>query len=920
MGKLYQSPLRVYLALGCLALFGIVCGMKLPVSLFPNSSRPKIGVSVNYGFMTADEFLNTYGNTLEERLKAVTVGRYRVEAVEGRYNSDSADYRLKFQWGAPPTESLKEVENVVNAFSAQFPEEIRDGTNTWMWNENSGFLAISFFSDTRSVDELYKYLEPIFAPLGSKVQDANGVGLWNPAKKEIRIELDPEKMAILQLIPGDVARAIQPALSSNSAGSVSVGLQKLTVTLPRHVNAFEQLGEVLITAPSGRVVPLSDIAKVDFGAPTGESRMIKTSGVPSVILFADPKPGGNVKRMAEELKGIVEEVRPQLPADIKYQILVDPSEFIRAATNNVLHEVFLAALLAVVVLFVFIGNFKNVMTAAIEIPFSILLAFILMRLTGMNMNLISLGGLALSAGMNVDASVVVMENIFRHFEMEKKKMNSAERLQVLLRAVREVQFPVIASTIASLVVFIPLAFTQDLTNAILGDLALAVVFSHGFSAVVALILVPTVRLHIMAKWGEAQAHSPIEKQLKWLENTYGRLLRAFLIRPRLKLAVYGSLAVVLVALVLTVLPKLPKEVIGMPDTDWIILGVNTEGNTMVKQMEGQAEVAERRLLEKFGDKIKYTFTQIHGPNSANVMARLRDKGEFMTVWKAMEKEFENTPLVRHWVFPWNPSELPIPDPEDLMIVVRGGDSKQRVLTAQEVIDRLQQDKTLPDVWANPGTDKTENVLLKPNMEQWMLSQREGLRLVPSDLADFARVATVGRQVGHLMLDGQLTKVNMQFPESRISSIEDLESLPVGIAGRLVPLRALARAVTEEVPPSDFRENGRSLIQILGRMKKEEKDKADAAVAKATSIIQDWRKTRPVDDPVAVTVVDSKKELTDALNQLAIAVGLSILLIFLTMVFQFGDIVNSLLVLVAIPLGFIGVLGSLWLFSSTLSLN
>ena len=215
--------------------------------------------------------------------------------------------------------------------------------------------------------------------------------------------------------------------------------------------------------------------------------------------------------MAEDILKIVKEAMHTLPKDIQYRVLVDPSEFIRASVNNVIHEVIVAAGLAVLVLFLFVGSFKNTITAALEIPLSMILAFIMMNLFDMNLNLISLGGLALAAGMNVDASVVVMENIFRHMEGLKGPLNFDSRLSLIIRAVKEVRLPIIASTISTLVVFAPLALTKDLTNAILGDLAKAVVFSHGFSMFIALILVPTIRLQIMnqTKDGDIAPISPI---------------------------------------------------------------------------------------------------------------------------------------------------------------------------------------------------------------------------------------------------------------------------------------------------------------------------------------------------------------------------------------------------------------------------
>jgi HAE1 family hydrophobic/amphiphilic exporter-1 len=221
---------------------------------------------------------------------------------------------------------------------------------------------------------------------------------------------------------------------------------------------------------------------------------------------------------------VVHEVETSFPKDIQYKVLVDPSEFIRSAVDNVFHEVFIAAALAVLVLFLFVGDLKNTATAAIEIPISMVMAFILMRMAGMNINLISLGGLALSAGMNVDASVVVMENILRYFEEKKDAFSLSwkEKVELVSKAVEEVFMPVVGSTIASLVVFIPLAFTSELTNAILGDLAKAVVFSHGLSAFVAIILVPTIRLQILSsrKTAIKEKHGPLEKPLRKLSKSF----------------------------------------------------------------------------------------------------------------------------------------------------------------------------------------------------------------------------------------------------------------------------------------------------------------------------------------------------------------------------------------------------------------
>jgi len=918
--SLYRTPLRVYLLLGFLAALGVYSGTKLPISLFPNSNKATIAVNLSFGSFTTDEFRNTYGTPFESQLQNISARSIEVERIETEYNAHDALFKVIFKWGTDPQEALKEVRSAANAFVSQFPIDIRNSLWVSNWSGNTGFLAVSFFSQTRSLDSLYETLEPLLSPQLVKVKDSAGARLWNPAQKEIQVRLVPNKMALFGLYPRDITTALNEAMFGNSGGSVTVGLNQYDVTLPRSLQKIDDIGQIPIPTSLGKSIHLSDVSQIDLAVSQSNTESFTTSGAPSIILFSRPRPGGNIKRMAEDILDIVKNLEPSFPPDIKYKVLVDPSEFIRSAVNNVFREVLVAALLAVCVLFLFIGNLKNVVTAAIEIPLSIVLAFILMRLTGINLNLISLGGLALSAGMNVDASVVVMENIFRKFENIKTPPDYATRFKLICEAVNEVKFPVIASTMASLVVFVPLALTSGLTNALLGDLALAVVFSHSFSAVVALILVPTVRLHLLSVGSNSKSHSPMEKTFVRIENAYVKGLGYFLNSRIAKKISYSFLALLLASLGYFVIPSLPKEIIGRPDTDWIDLFVNTQGNTLVKQMEAQTEEIEARLMGKFGDKIQYTFVQTGNPNGSDIMVRLKDKSQMNLVWHDMEKYFTNTPQLFYSVSPWNPSELSIPDPPDFRLSIRGGTTGDRALVGEEVFDLLNEKKAFTHLTSHPNMRHIENVVVKPHLEQWPYLSNGKSRLLPSDLADISRVATIGKTVGYLPSEGQALPVFIQYSQGLISSVEDLASFPIGVQGKLVPMRTLADVSLKKALPEIFSVDIKELVRVEGKMSDEDKAEGPARTLQARKLVNEWKKTHPLPERVSINDEDAKIEMNEALTQLEQAVGLSVLLIFLTMVLQFGDIMSALFVLVAVPLGFIGVLSSLFIFRSTLSLN
>jgi hydrophobic/amphiphilic exporter-1 (mainly G- bacteria), HAE1 family len=924
LGRLYASPMRVYLLLGGLALFGIFSGLQLPVSLFPNSSKPSIYINIPYGGSTPEEFLNIHGKTLEGQLREIKTDNVEVESLRASYDADGATYHVNFKWGVSPTAAYRETLFVLNSFASRLPIESRDTLDISLDGENAGFLAVSFYSESRDLDNLYEIIEPLLIPRISKVKDVKIPSLWNPEEKEISIVLNPDSMAALRLFPKDIEDAVLGSMSSKSGGSVSIGTKHYEIEMPRLALTVDDFSKIVIPTPSGASIHLADIAQTGLAPMSNNTRSFKTNGASSIILFASPRAGGNVKTMSEEIIKIIDEIQPTLPKDIKHKILVDPSEFIRAAIYNVLREVFVAALLAVLVLFVFIGSFKNVATAAIEIPLSMVLAFILMRLFGINLNLISLGGLALSAGMNVDGSVVVMENIFRHFEMNPGVHDAKRRLEILIDAVKEVRFPIIASTISSLVVFFPLMMTSGLSHAILGDLAKAVVFSHGFSALVALVLVPTVRLQLMAsKTEKTHHHSLIEPQLRKFEQFYSKKLGQFINHTWLKWATYFGLISFLAFLIFIVLPKLPKEIVGIPDTDWIILNIDTHGNTLLRQMELQTQEVERTLLNDYGPKIAYTFSQVKDPNLSSLMARLKDKNDMRDLWKSMENHFKNTPTTKYYVSPWNPSELPIPDPPDVRIEVRGLENQKRARVAHDINQLLEENKVFPRLFTSPNADRAHEIRIVPHPEQWTELTKAKPNITTNDLADLGRVATNGRRIGLFPIKNRLTDIFLHYPPDSAATFEDVTALPVGIASKIVPMKALADVSIADAPYTIYREDERELFLVLGRENVENKAKVPANIEKAKELVAQWQRENhenDVDNHTTISFEDPAKDLTNAVQELTVAVIFSIILIFLTLVVQFGTVIEPLLVLTSIPLGFIGVISSLFIFRSSLSLN
>jgi HAE1 family hydrophobic/amphiphilic exporter-1 len=918
MGNLYSKPIRVYIILGALAVWGIISGFQLPISLFPNSSQIAVSINIPTGSLSSQQFFEAYGTDLEANLQGMRVDSIAVKEIRADYRNQSASYQVTFMWGADPEKAISEVRNLVNARMASASEDIRRGISVYSWSANRGFFAISFYSPLRSLDDLYQTLEPMITPLKSKVEDAGDFGLWNPNRKEVTVNLIPEKLAQYEITTVQIQSAIEQSVIGLTGGTLKLGEKDYLINLPKDAPNFEMISLVRVSGKGKPTIFLKDVAKITLGVSKDGRQKFKTSGVDSLILFASPKEGGNIKNMSDQIMAQLEILKKQWPTDVEFRILVNPAEFINRSVMSVVHEVFLAAFLAVIVLFVFLGSFKNVITAAIEIPLSLLMAFILMRLAGMNLNLISLGGLALSAGMNVDASVVVLENIVRHFEHQIGKLTYQDKVKIVITAVNEVRLPIIASTLASLVVFFPLIFTQGLTHSLLGDLAKAVIFSHGLSAVVALVLVPTIRLQLLSLGQNLESKSPIEKILSKLEHFYRKTLEGFLVSKKYQSIVFGGVILLLPILIYFVIPNLNKEVIGKPDSDWMIVGVSSPSFSEMKQMESELENLEGSLNKNFGNEILYTFTQIQGPHDGNIMVKIKHKEKVKKLVEKAEEIYKNTPTKFYWAESWNPSELSIPDPPQFRLEITGGDPVKRLEAAQDIQAKLLENGIYDKVRVTPTSDKEKEIRVQQFVESGSASEV----LSKYELSHYMRVVTDGVYVDKLFLKQQELPIYLRVNSGKVTSVDQLKAFPIGFEGRLIPMGALANITLEDRAPRIYREDQKSIIVLTGSLNKNQLDQAKNRKIQADEILKRYISKRDKNNPDLPTLVEvqADKDLQASLDQLKWAVGISIALVFLTMVIQLGDFVHSLLVLVAIPLGFIGVLVSLFIFKSTLSLN
>lgn len=919
--SIFGNPKRLFVCLAIVVGLGIYAGFTLPVSMYPATSKPSVRMWVPYGTYSSDKFREDFGKTIESRITKITNSEIKVSETYVFYEEHGAYFEIDFDWNTPFDLAKKEVDAVAASITGVLPKEISDGLSVWQRNRNSGFFAASVYSKEIGLKELYDITQPILQPKLDKILDAEQAVLWNPERYSINVKLYPDKLAQYGIYPSLIKRQIKDSLYSFTGSNLKLGNgnQNQRFEVSASVKTVEELADLKIRIGK-KIVFLKELAEVDYGKDLHRERSFKTNGLSSLILFARPKSGANVKKMSEDILRVMAESKLELPKSLKTKLIVDPAAAINKSILNLIKDVFVAAAMAVLVLYLFIGGIKNVGTAAIEIPLSMIISFIAMKMAGMNLNLISLGGLALAAGMNVDASVVVLENIFKHRQNWLKQGKSCttfkERLSLVHTAVSEVALPIMLSITTTLIVFIPMAFTSDLTNAILGDLARAVIFSHAVSGFIALIVVPTVRVLMLKSY--SPTIPPLEKPYNKFQAIYEKALIKVL---RFKFNKITSILVpflLLGLLVITILPNLPKEVIGKPGSDWIYMSINAYDTKSGRHMENIMQEAESKALALIGGKVDYTWFEKNSRNNGQLMFKLFNRSDMKEIEKILKDNFENTPSRYFNIGDWNPAELPLPNEKHFDLNIKGNKS-DIFITASKVNSFLREENSYERFRHTPSLGKNYYFNFSPNKDVMLNLNANNYNVNLQDIAEVSKISESPVNVGVLDYNKSITDIKLSLHDKRYTNADSLMAYPLNLNNVVIPLSALGSFETIKRPGTIFVKDGQPLIRIRAYLDENKKDweKIYESVSKKLeaeipNLTKGTKSTIQIKYP--------QQELKDSLSQLTNSLIFSLVLIFFILWMQFQSVKQVSVIMMTIPLGIIGVLTSLWLFDSYLSLN
>ncbi len=551
-----QRPVTMFMLNGVIVLLGAISLSRLPVDLMPDVTLPSLTIRVSYPGVGPLEIEESVTRPIEQAVAAVA----GLQQINSTSSEGSSTVRLNFAWGTDLNAAADDVRSRLDRVRGRLPEDA-DAPVIFKFDASAQpiiWIGVEGDYDPVTLREL---AQNDLSPRLERVAGVASVDVMGGVRRQIRVDLSKEKITALDLSVDRVVNILRTENQNIPIGEVEEGDMAYLVRSQGQFSSLDDIRNLVVLTKNGVPVYLKDIANVYDGTEDVRS-MVRINGKPGIRMNVTKQSGENTvavaRRVKEEIDRINREVR-----GVRLTVLNDTSRFIEQAIGAVREAVLIGAVLVVAILFVFLRNLRSTVIICASIPISIIGTFALLYFGGFTLNTMTFGGLALGVGMIVDASIVVLENTFRHMEQGKDRMRAAAE------GSEEVWSAIVASTLTHIAVFLPMLFLSGVSSIMFRQLAVVVMFSLAMSLFVAVTLVPVLCSRLLKlpppeserRGVFGRLFTASERAFQTVDNGYRTLLhRALLHRPTV---LVGGAATCVVALLL--FPTIPVEL--MPQTD-----------------------------------------------------------------------------------------------------------------------------------------------------------------------------------------------------------------------------------------------------------------------------------------------------------------------------------------------------------------
>ncbi len=904
-----KRPIIVIVLFTALALLGCFCYTQMKYELIPNINMAVVSISTVYPGASASEV----ESQVTEKIEDAVSGLDKVDTLVSTSAEGLSVVTINFTQSANIDLALQDAQRKVNQVTAQLPSGVKSPALSKMSTDDRPILTVGATSNLPDTD-FYQFAKKTLAPQLSKIAGVGQVTMLGGGQREIKVNLDTQKIQMYRLSSLQILQAIQSANLEFPTGKFKDNDRQFVVRLAGRFSSLKELKELVVAkSPGGGDILLSDVAEIQDGK-KDPTVIVRLNGQNTLALAIQKQSGANSveisQRVRQEFQTLSAAYRHM---NLQFKVVTDSSTFTTESANSVKLDLLMAIFLVALVMLVFLHSFRNSLIVLVAIPTSLVSTFIGMWAFGFSFNVMSLLALSLSIGILVDDAIVVLENIYRHLEMGKDKQRAA------LEGRNEIGFTALSITMVDVVVYGPLALTSGLIGSIMRQFALVIVFATLMSLFVSFTVTPLLASRfsklsqLMGKSLMGRFESWFEKKYAVLTANYVKILRWSLDHPLKILLSAAVLFVMAVALV----PGgyVGSEFITQPDMSQIIVGFELPPGSKLEQTNFTAQrvveiVSRIPEVDTVFSEAGLSPDQQHQSNCAiqYVMLvpkehRVRSTGDIIDLLKK-----DLAPLAGVTVHLTQPEVTGGGNSAPIQMVVNGSNWDLVAQTAERVRKIIARIPGTSDVRLSSEAGQPE---MKIQVDRKKMSDFD---LSMANVGSTLQVGLAGNTDSKYRDEnGNEYDINVILDQFDRTKTEDLGSLTVANnMGQLIPLEQFA-AITSSTGPTKLERRDRNyaitvLSEAIGRTSGDIGNDIQKRLA---------REKFP--SGISVAAVGSLKMMADSFVSLGIAIIAAVIFVYLIMVILYNSFIYPFSVLFSIPLAIIGALLALGLTKNSLSI-
>ncbi|MCA9651238.1 MAG: efflux RND transporter permease subunit [Myxococcales bacterium] len=903
------------LTLIVLVLGGVSLG-RLRIDLLPDVELPTVTIRTEYEG-ASPEVMEQRVTAVIEEIVATVPG---VEEIESSSSEGNSSVKLTFGWGTDVDTAALDVRSTLEDEINELPDDIvRPRVSKF---DVASFpvviLGVSSRLDpielTTLVDEQVRYRL-------SQIPGVAQVDPWGEYERELRVELDPERVAALRIPLDRIVRALQDANLDLPAGTIERGKETVTLRAPAQFVDLEQIRRTVVAVREGASVALRQIAEVRDTHRKLE-RLARIDGELGLRLAIRKQSDANTVEVSRAVLAEIEAINRELP-QLHIVPVINQGNFIERSIANVARSVVYGAGLAVVVLLFFLRSVRSTAVISVAIPVSLLATFALMEIGGLTINLMTLGGLALGVGMMVDSSIVVLEAIFR-----RRDEAGEDAVRAAVTGAADVGPAIVASTVTTLVIFLPLVFVGGVAGVLFRDLAIVIAFSLACSLVVSLSVVPMLASRMLRgpggeRAGEARGlvgrlAAGADAAQRRLDDHYAGAVRGAL-RHRMATVVMAAVAL---GASLLLLPTIGTEFMPPSDEGEVRITGEMPVGTKLPVVDRQT----RRLEQLVAPEVPEALASVVSVGASGRNPSEAFQGEIrITLRPTAERSRSNTEIADALrqrlegevagmqIRTRAPQgqfllERVLGGEEGLTVEVRGFDLRE--------LDRLAR-RAAAVVAEVPGVTDVDVSREAGVPQQELRVDRDAaasLGLSPRDVAQALETAVAGTEAGQFRERGSSYRILVQFADAEALELQQILDMTVeSPQGEAVALRSVVEAVGSRGPIVIERKAQQRTVRITANVTGRDMGSVAAEVGERLAEIP-----RPVGYDFVLG--GDYEQQQDAFEELLIALALSLALVYMVLAAQYESLRDPLVVMLSVPVAAIGVLVVLAATHTTLNVQ